>query len=669
MTGVDTLRAIIKNQSALADPLTPIDLGRFEWHFSPSDDLPEVSPTDVLSLSHEERIDLVRAATRIYKSRFGKSERCWCAPCAIVKIPGVVLVSLLIEEPLLARGHEKGMYRYKAWEKLSEINWWCFKDFGFLEGPDALSYKEGYDQWIKALAGDSNDQVDDLTKLLEFKEREVAAAKVLLQRLDIDSAQSFLEQASKNQNRQLTMLIERANQGNVSAAAKIAKGLQGNTLLNSKLRWDLNHTIDQCIDFPGFCQFPFNDLLGPFGYEDGPEYPRLKSWINAPTAGTDERPSLIEWMDSQEYHAGLGQLGGLNPSPDEQRAHELLIQEITIVFESFSGASGDEYRFLKGLHSLYKEGCTPSSAITVLREIAERKRGPFASTLSKIYMFGFKVPQDTDEALRWMALSGEIERFAANCSRWDDTSRSWLISAFATHFMSKGNKTDAVAWGNLSASHSIDLEPYGWGTLHACCGPEPTPYLSQSERVQIYPADWPAGKLCSYDILHKLLFSAKDTRDYSPDLDSALLARIFGLPPPSFKGTFSNRDAQYRAAFQFIYRRFMQNKDVCIYMPEGFTEAPVDIAEAFVHVVLLFDVGLDVVKCTKSDDAIAIVMNAAKHAANDAEWDYDGEGEGGGEEDFWWRDRGFLFLVDRVTKDASSEDIQRGIERLKLLFR
>lgn len=649
MTGVDTLRAIIKNQGVLADPQTPIDLARFEWHFSPSNDLPEVSPKDVLALSHEERLGLVQATARIYKSRFGASERCWCAPCATVKVPGVALVSLLIEEPLLANRHGEGLQRYKAWRELSEINWWCFKGFGFLDAPDALRYEEGYDQWINGLAGDSNDQVDDLTKLLKIKEREVTAAKVLLQRLDIDSAQSFLDQASNNGSRQLTMLIERANRGNVLAAAKITKGLEDNTLLNSELRWNLNRTIDQCIDSPGFCQFPFMDLLGPFGYEDGPEYPELKSWINAPTAGTDARPSLIEWMDSQEYHAGLGLLGGLNPSPADQRAHELLIQEISNVLGSCPGASGDAYQFLKGLLGLYENGSSPLRTVTMLREIAERKGGPFASTLSKIYMFGFKVPQDTDQALRWMALSGEIERFAANCSRWDHTSRSWLIAAFARHFMLKGNKTEAVAWQNLSASHLIGLD--------------------EEDGARINPDNWPEGALLSYDILRRLLSLAEDARGYSPNLDSALLARIFGLPPPSFKGTFSNRDSQYRAAFQFIYRRCEQEKYVCIYMPDGFTEAPVDIAEAFVHVVLLFDVGLDVVKCTKSDDAIAIVMDAAKHAANDPEWDYDGEGEGGGDQGFWWRDRGFLTLVEQVTKSASSRDVQRGIERLKLLFR
>lgn len=259
MTGVDTLRAIIKNQGSLADPLTSIDLGRFEWHFSPSEDLPKVTAVDVLSLSHEERVDLIRAATRIYESRFGKSERCWCAPCATATIPGAALASLLIEEPLISHGRKAGELRYYAWKKLSGINWWCFKGFGFTEEHNAHNGKDGYDLWIKGLAGDSNDYVEDLSKLLRIKEREVEAAKVLLHRLDIDSPQMFLDHVPKNRSARLAKVIENVNRGNLPAAAEIAKAIVHSSLLKMELRNDLLAAIDQCVDLPGFSQKP----LGP----------------------------------------------------------------------------------------------------------------------------------------------------------------------------------------------------------------------------------------------------------------------------------------------------------------------------------------------------------------------------------------------------------------------
>ena len=401
--------------------------------------------------------------------------------------------------------------------------------------------------------------------------------------------------------------------------------------------------------------------MGPFIREDGTGQSILKSWLDTHTTGRNSRRPLNDWMDSQWYHAGLGLLNNLHPDSTVQRTHNLLINEIKGFFESETDcdSSCDALRFLKGILSLYEAGPTPPSTIEMLREIAERNGGPFASTLSKVYMFGFKVPHDREEALRWVALSGEIERFATNCGPDGNAPRSWLISAFATHFMLKGNEIEAVAWGNLSASHPIVLAPYGRGTLHD------EDWVYNEVANPINPDEWPAGKRLSYEILRKLLAKANDASGYSPNLDPALLARIMGLPPPSFKDTHGNRDSQYRAAFQFFYRRSSRSKDITMYMTDGFGEAPVDEAEAFAHVVLLFDVGGDVVKCTKSEDAIGVVMNAANIACNDADWDYDGTPSG--DHSFWWADRGFLQLVWDVLRYTSPQDIQRGIERLKLL--
>jgi len=440
-------------------------------------------------------------------------------------------------------------------------------------------------------------------------------------------------------------------------------------------------------------EFGLEGMMGPWGYLDDTTQPTLDEWIDKPHLSANSHPSLHEWMESREWHDGLALLGGIperaswiyKDYPVIQRAHELLAQAIKSALDSCKGCNpnGDAFRFIQGILRLYVSEDNVASTVLALREIAGRIRGPYAATLSKLYMFGFKVERDPQEALRWVALSGEPERFVENSTDGTcaELKRSWLIWSFVRFFMLEGDETEAAAWANLSASNPIFFphkttysvfafiddgeETWGDKGWHgACAGVGAAPKTSAVVR--------------SYEILRELLDVAESERGYAPTLrpDSALSPLGFGLherihqlPPPEAspqgvdRGNFflERCEFHYTAAFQFSVRTSDQTKYNCWTGVEGsLPEAPIDDAEALVHIVLLYDIRKAVACCSDAESALAIinyaVSNDMLHVPNHANW-------------WWWSQKEYRPIIESLLKRITQEDVLRAIKRLQTTTR
>jgi len=285
-------------------------------------------------------------------------------------------------------------------------------------------------------------------------------------------------------------------------------------------------------------------------------------------------------------------------------------------------------------------------------------------------MFGFKVERDPQEALRWVALSGEPERFVANSTDGTcaELKRSWLIWSFVRFFMLEGDETEAAAWANLSASNPIFFphkttysvfafiddgeETWGDKGWHgACAGVGDAPKTSAVVR--------------SYEILRELLNIAKTERGYTPSLGYGLHERIHQLPPPECGplgvhiGTtwLERSEFHYVAAFQFFVSWGSHTKDNCwTYGGTEFPEAPIDYAEAFVHIVLLYDIRMTVVCCSDAESALETVNDAVSEGKlrtpDGHTW-------------LWWASEGHIPPFKLLLKLISREDILRAIKRLQ----
>lgn len=671
MTGVDTLRAIIARSHEFAVKSTEFDVNRFEHHFSPSRELPEVIASDVLELSHAERLKLLKATKDIYEHRFNGASgaRCWCAPFATVQIPGAALASLLIEESMF---HHGGIHhlRWEAWHVSCQVNWWCFKGFDFHDDPENRRRLGSYRHWINCLTRTLDDTVSDWRKLVEFKEREVAAANVLLQRLRISSPHLFIDQAVKNRNAELKLVIDAANSGQALAAAKIDLiTFHADILEELELPYEACRALDRSVDLKGFNTFSLGDIIGPFGYLDETTQPTLTEWVDKPHLSANSHPSLNEWMESREWHDGLALLGGIptraswihEDYPGIQRAHELLAQAIKSALDSCKGCNpnGDAYRFIQGILRLYGSEDNVASTVLALREIAGRLRGPYAATLSKLYMFGFKVERDPQEALHWVALSGEPERFVANSNDGNraELKRSWLIWSFARFLILEGDETEATAWANLSASNPIFSS---WHSVFSFIDHRDESWNDKGWRVASAGCEDPSktsGVVRSYQILRELLSIAKSERNYAPSLPFGLHERIYQLPPYedfAWEG-LHDPDYHYIAAFQFYFRWHEHAKQNCWFYGGGeFPEAPIDLAESFVHVVLLYDLEKAVACCEDAESALSILKLAVSN-----------DGIGRKEMNIWWMDKNYLYLVEGLLEVISHEDVLRAIKRLQ----
>ncbi len=617
MTGVDTLRAIIKNQRALADPLTPIDLGRFEWHFSPSEDLPQVSPTDVLALSFEERAGLIDSIVRIYKARFSTRARCWCAPCATVTVPGAVLISLIIEEPLLPLPYPSvseyacDFQRVICMLKLSELNWWCFDGFGFKElqpeesmqtWPLGSAAPRDYMTWLGTLNYPSlmtEDTGNEFSRLLALRKTELGAAKQLLRRLKIREVETFMAK----QNDAYESLIKSAVQGDVPANGTIAYGLRRSKFLFGDSVTKLRREVDGLVHLRGFSEIKFSERLGPFISKPNLGLTGLGACLRSPEIPAGNNPPLIEWMDSEHWHRGLGVLGGFM-SKCESEAHRLLIREIeaSLLGLPEPDKRSDAYIFIKGLLELYQVESAPAGTLHTLRDIAKRLNGPFAASLAKVYMFGFKVKRDVRESHRWLARSGVsrrlLEHYASPFKLPAFSLR--LLDEISLYFAQKSEPIEAWAWQHLFAEC-----PTRSLLNKSCC------YWSAEDNRPYIEYDWSALEsitLRAYEILS--MFAEFEPEFLAQKMTNELRARLLGLRPHSTPSSVP--DDYYLSATQFILGAEDQLKHYLGGDHGGLAVAPFDHAEALTYFALMLNAEKVILDAKNTEEAAAIFVEACE---------------------------------------------------------
>jgi hypothetical protein len=494
--------------------------------------------------------------------------------------------------------------------KLSELNWWCFEGFGFKElhpeesmqaWPLGSIVPQDYMTWLGTLNYPSlmtEDTGKEFSWLLALRKTELGAAKQLLRRLKIREVETFMAK----QNDAYESLIKSAVQGDVPANATIAYGLRRSRFLCGDSVTKLRREVDGLVHLRGFSEIQFSERLGPFMSKPNLGLTGLGACLRSPEIPSGNNPPLIEWMDSEHWHRGLGVLGGFM-SKSESEAHQLLIREIeaSLLGLPEPDKRSDAYIFIKGLLELYQVESAPAGTLHTLREIAKRLNGPFAASLSKVYMFGFKVKRDVRESHRWLARSGVSRRLLEHyASPFEQPAFSLrLLDEISLYFAQKSDPVEAWAWQHLFAecpTHSLLNRSNNW------YGEDNRPYIEY---------DWSALEsitLCAYEILG--MFAEFEPEFLAQKMTNELRARLLGLRPHSTPSSVP--DDYYLSATQFILGARDQVKPLLWNDNGGLAVAPFDNAEALAYFALMLNAEKVILDAKNTEEAAAIFVEACE---------------------------------------------------------